>query len=146
MSPSPGGQLPPDVFGGCLAVPLDGGALIFVVQPGGPLAGPVAVVGELALAAAVEPLLAFEAGVADDVCQAGRTEGHTGSCLGDGAAPPRKGPAHGFLPPTQDRPPDILGGHRNIPPGLILVRLRSEVALLLGYAKEANILFKGGRQ
>lgn len=41
-----------------------------MVQPGISLAGPVAVVGELALAAAMEPLLSFEAGVADYVCQA----------------------------------------------------------------------------
>lgn len=97
--PQPWVQLPPDVFSGCLAMPLDGGALVLVVQPGGPLAGAVAVVGELALAAAVEPLLAFEAGVADDMCQAGRTEGHTGSFLGDMGSSTSKGSAHGVLPP-----------------------------------------------
>lgn len=86
----PGGQLSPDVFAGCLAVPLDGRALIFVVQPSRSLAGPVTVVGKLALAAAVEPLLPLEAGVTDDVCQAGRTEGPIGSCLGEGPAPPSK--------------------------------------------------------
>lgn len=127
-------------------MPLDGGALVLVVQPGGPLAGAVTVVGELALAAAVEPLLAFEAGVADDVCQAGRTEGHRGSFLGDMGSSTSKGPAHGVLPPPQDGPPAILGGHRNTPRRLILVHLHTEVALLLGYAKEANILFKGGTQ
>lgn len=66
---------------------LDGGALIFVVQPSRPLAGPVTVVGKLALAAAVEPLLPFEAGVTDEVRQAGRTEGPFGSYLGEGPAP-----------------------------------------------------------
>lgn len=77
----PQGLLSPDVLSGCLAVLLDGRALIFVVQPGISLAGPVAVVGELALAAAMEPLLSFEAGVADYVCQAGRTKRHVGLCL-----------------------------------------------------------------
>lgn len=72
---------------------LDGGALIFVVQPSCSLAGPVAVVGKLALAAAVEPLLPFEAGVTDDVRQAGRTEGPVGSYLGEGPAPPSNGSA-----------------------------------------------------
>lgn len=74
-------------------MPLDGGALIFVVQPSRSLAGPVAVVGKLTLAAAVEPLLSFEAGVTDDVCQAGRTEGHIGLYLSEGPAPPSEGPA-----------------------------------------------------
>lgn len=66
--------LSPDVLSGCLAVLLDGRALIFVVQPGISLAGSVTVVGELALAAAMELLLPFEAGVADYMCQAGKTE------------------------------------------------------------------------
>lgn len=81
LCPLPGqrGQLSPDVFSGCLAVPLDGRALIFVVEPGCSLAGPVAVIGELALPAAVQPLLPLEAGVTDDVCQAARTQGHLGS-------------------------------------------------------------------
>lgn len=68
-------QLSPDVLSGCLAMLLDGRALIFVVEPSRSLAGPVAVVGKLALAAAVEPLLPLEAGMTDDVRQAGRTEG-----------------------------------------------------------------------
>jgi len=82
----PWGQLSPDVFSGYLAILLDGRALIFVVQPSRSLAGPVAVVGELALAAAVEPLLPFEAGVTDEVRQAGGTEGPGGSYLGKGPA------------------------------------------------------------
>lgn len=85
LSQSARGQLSPDVFGGCLAVPLDGRALIFVVEPGRSLAGPVAVMGKLALPAAVEPLLPLEAGVTDDVCQAGRTEGHVGSARASSA-------------------------------------------------------------
>lgn len=94
LPPSPGlimsqgsrtwGQLSPDIFSGCLAVPFDSRTLIFVVQPSRSLAGPVAVVRKLALAAAVEPLLPFEAGVTDDVCQAGRTEGRVGSYLSEG--------------------------------------------------------------
>lgn len=66
-------------------MPLDGRALIFVVEPGRSLAGPVAVMGKLALPAAVEPLLPLEAGVTDDVCQAGRTEGHIGSARASSA-------------------------------------------------------------
>lgn len=58
---------------------LDGRALVFVAEPGCSLAGPVAVVGELALPTAVQPLLPLEAGVTDDVCQAARTEGHLAS-------------------------------------------------------------------
>lgn len=60
-------------------MPLDGRALIFMVEPGCSLAGPVAVIGKLALPAAVQPLLPLEAGVTDDVGQAARTEGHLGS-------------------------------------------------------------------
>lgn len=110
----PGGQLSPDVFGGCLAVLLDGGALIFVVQPSCSLAGPVAVVGELALATAVEPLLPFEAGVTDDVRQAGRTEGPVGSYLGEGrASSTQQGFCQLFVPglptATKNGLPEILG-------------------------------------
>ena len=64
-----------------------------MVQPSRSLAGPVTVVGELALATAVEPLLPFEAGVTDDMRQAGKTEGPVGSYLGEGPAPPSKGSA-----------------------------------------------------
>lgn len=92
---------------------LDGRALIFVVQPRCSLAGPVAVVGELALAAAVEPLLSFEAGVTDDVCQAGRTEGLVGSYLSEGPAPPSEGPASfaslGSPYPLRMDPPRFFG-------------------------------------
>lgn len=51
-------------------MPLDGRALIFVIQPGTSLAGSVAVVSKLALTAAMELLLPLKAGVADEVSQA----------------------------------------------------------------------------
>lgn len=91
-------------------MPLDGRALIFVVEPGCSLAGPVAVIGELALPAAVQPLLPLEAGVTDDVCQAARTEGH----LGSGRASSAQCRSHWFCTPglpaaTKMNPLKIFG-------------------------------------
>lgn len=143
-------QLSPDVFGGCLAMPFDSRTLIFVVQPSRSLAGPVAVVGKLALAAAVEPLLPFEAGVTDDMRQAGRTEGRVGSYLSEGPVPPSEGLASfaslGSPDPLRMDPLRVLGGWRTLPPNLILRRLPAAVVFLFGYTKEANIFSKAGQQ
>lgn len=145
---APGDWLSPDVFSGCLAMLLDGGALIFVVQPSRSLAGPVAVVGKLALATAVEPLLSFEAGMTDDVCQAGRTEGPVGSYLSEGPAPPSEGPAS-FASLCSPHPlrtdPLTFFGRMEKPPTQHNVRALAQCCCF-GYAKETNILFKGGQQ
>lgn len=64
----------PDVFVGRFPLLPDGRALVFVIDPGILLAGPIAVMRKLALATAMEFLMPLKASVADEVSEAEKEE------------------------------------------------------------------------